>query len=690
MRSASFNLRVGLDCICSVIDGDGLTKHHSADATFAKSRLTDANSTFFVLAKNLKIFLDYSSFGSAVGVAENPSLLGVFVLPSMIAPLISAIDWDKKGRMNHSHQSEEFDSNSICREKDYDNNFEKDQSKKNRHHCGCSCCFCLKLSTDDSAEISFERILPQIHASLSGLSIHGFICSSKHLRPTEKGLAGDMIILDIPSEPERKLIMDQIQGECMLSAPHIVIKALPISTISCTSQFGTEKYDAEVKYNDEENQSHQQGLVTSSCQKILHEIPSCPVCLHRIDTQRLGFPKPKNDQLCSQFCSATGCTKMKFLCPWPFPAHCEACSIIWNRWKLAGTSSDSAAVQNQSTILPQSTHSSGNIFSSVSSPSSQLSSDLTSTTNFATSPQHCGDDKDFVCYKCKMKETLWVCLICGVIGCGRYSQGHAREHFWETGHPYSLELVTQRIWDYDTGEYAQRGDILICASFTPSASPNDALGPSLKNSYNLHDHSFEYLDASGNSAGNSTNPHCLHYADPSPKKTSMISEEYEALLQSALEDQAQHYEFEITRLVAELTANGVEEEKISEQETSEIESLQRQLSGLHLEADCLSRELLEAQAQEAGYRATYQRLLREQAVAKDLLDKIKGDSKREQEEGKSQVADLEQQIVDLTANLQMREQIAKDDELSNAQIFGTSYTPTKPRKGKKSRRSLRK
>jgi hypothetical protein len=43
---------------------------------------------------------------------------------------------------------------------------------------------------------------------------------------------------------------------------------------------------------------------------------------------------------------------------------------------------------------------------------------------------------------------LWLCLLCGNIGCGRYAQGHAESHGRASNHRLSLEISTGRIWDY--------------------------------------------------------------------------------------------------------------------------------------------------------------------------------------------------------------------------------------------------
>ena len=53
------------------------------------------------------------------------------------------------------------------------------------------------------------------------------------------------------------------------------------------------------------------------------------------------------------------------------------------------------------------------------------------------------------CIRCELKENLWLCLICGSLGCGRKQyggapggNGHGLNHFEETGHPISVKLGT--------------------------------------------------------------------------------------------------------------------------------------------------------------------------------------------------------------------------------------------------------
>lgn len=60
------------------------------------------------------------------------------------------------------------------------------------------------------------------------------------------------------------------------------------------------------------------------------------------------------------------------------------------------------------------------------------------------------------CSTCACSTDLWVCLICGHVGCGRYRGSHAARHWHESGHAYALELGTQRVWDYLGDAYVHR------------------------------------------------------------------------------------------------------------------------------------------------------------------------------------------------------------------------------------------
>eukprot|EP00112_Aurelia_sp_Birch-Aquarium-sp1_P014949 Seg3267.2 transcript_id=Seg3267.2/GoldUCD/mRNA.D3Y31 product="BRCA1-associated protein" protein_id=Seg3267.2/GoldUCD/D3Y31 len=60
------------------------------------------------------------------------------------------------------------------------------------------------------------------------------------------------------------------------------------------------------------------------------------------------------------------------------------------------------------------------------------------------------------CFQCDSTESLWICLICGHIGCGRYKDLHAYQHYQQTSHTFSMQLENQRVWDYTGDNYVHR------------------------------------------------------------------------------------------------------------------------------------------------------------------------------------------------------------------------------------------
>ena len=464
---------------------------------------------------------------------------------------------------------------------------------------------------------NFSRLfILQIHQYLTerGFRIKGVISNASNP-------CADLLLLDVSGCGEHYVdeILEILNGVGMSSNSEAVIKPLPISSILVANRIPTSSV------GETKEDQHR------------HDVPMCAVCIHRIDPPRLGFPKPRNDQICSSYCQPAGngrssgkCQNENFLRPWEAPSNCRACHVILDHWtKMHGGRHD--------------------------------------------------EMKDVFCSRCALPETLWVCLSCGYVGCGRYSQAHAELHNQETMHRYCLELATLRIWDYANEAFAHRRDLLECTALSRFQSPwADA---------SLSQAGMDWKK--GKSKGVATNND--HAAAP-PKKASQIGEEYEVLLQSALEDQALHYEGEISRLHAELTAEQVDGNAMTKADTLLVEELNAEVRQLRSDLEQFGRKLLDIQGQEAGHRAASQRLLREQAVAKNLLDKIREEAEKEHQEGKKEVEDLEQQVADLTANLRMRQQISQDQELNNAQIVG-AVSPNKPnatKRGKKGRRSLRK
>jgi BRCA1-associated protein len=61
------------------------------------------------------------------------------------------------------------------------------------------------------------------------------------------------------------------------------------------------------------------------------------------------------------------------------------------------------------------------------------------------------------CMDCNYEgESLWMCIICGYIACGRYINGHAYDHFAQTQHTYAMQLTDNQVWDYAGDNYVHR------------------------------------------------------------------------------------------------------------------------------------------------------------------------------------------------------------------------------------------
>jgi len=286
------------------------------------------------------------------------------------------------------------------------------------------------------------------------------------------------------------------------------------------------------------------------------------------------------------------------------------------------------------------------------------------------------------CADCPSTTNLWICLICGNIGCGRYGRAHAHAHYESTTHLYALELETQRVWDYAGDGYVHRliqnkadGKLVELPSASSSMGTNSrddgALGPS-------------------------------HADALSAEKIEAIGIEYSYLLTSQLDSQRSFYEEQITHLKTQVDELGSMVRKLGrevEEEKSEAMSREqdrRREEEERLEAVYREKHKMEKRADKAVElaRKFEKELKEEKAVSEGLfenLGKMKEKvelSERQKQEHDMKISELQDQLRDVMFFLEARTKIEQGEGTEAEAAGGSVELPppvpvNKKKKGKK-------
>ena len=390
---------------------------------------------------------------------------------------------------------------------------------------------------------------------------------------------------------------------------------------------------------------------TNPANKAAHELPTCPVCLERMDSSVTGL--------------------MTISCQHTF--HCS-CLSKWGesrcpvcRYSQTGQPSAHHRRRTPRSSMDPSTPSRGGDVEHDSDAESDV-------------------DEPSCCAVCETQQDLWVCLVCASVGCGRYKQGHAQRHFSETGHLYSLELETQRVWDYAGDGYVHRliqnkadGKLVelpsaSSATATPertrtlpaSASYASAMSTSgTKHSGPPAD--FGSRDRPRLSSSDSQTHHdeadtgrAAGSSRPADEKLEAIGMEYSYLLTSQLESQRHFYEDKLDQFQAQLTSLSGELAALTHK-SQRTATLERDNEMLHREKDKSDKKAERA----TELARTLQRDLHsEREMSKGLMEKL--ERTKESEAGlRTQVADLQEQVSDLMFFVQARDKL--DQEGGEAQ-----------------------
>lgn len=287
------------------------------------------------------------------------------------------------------------------------------------------------------------------------------------------------------------------------------------------------------------------------------------------------------------------------------------------------------------------------------------------------------------CVDCSSTTNLWICLICGNIGCGRYGRAHAHAHYERTTHLYALELETQRVWDYAGDGYVHR---LI---------QNKTDGKLVE----LPSASMGVREGEGGGGMGPGPSDAL-----SAEKIEAIGIEYSYLLTSQLDSQREYYEEqggELKNQVAELSVmvKGLSLE-VERERVSAAEERERRRREEEVKVDEMHRDKVKAEKRAEKLSDVAKKLekeLREERAVSEGLMKNLGKMKEkveladvEKTQFRTQIAELNDQVRDVMFFLEAKEKIESGggaEEAAGGSVeVPISSSPVPSSKKKKSKR----
>ncbi|KAF8425969.1 RING-10 protein [Tirmania nivea] len=273
-----------------------------------------------------------------------------------------------------------------------------------------------------------------------------------------------------------------------------------------------------------------------------------------------------------------------------------------------------------------------------------------------------GDASEEFCNVCGADSNLWICLICGHIGCGRYDEAHAVQHYKDTGHTYAMDVDTQRVWDYAGDGYVHR---LIQ---NKSDGKLVELPSALSSTHNTNTASDDYVPR---------------------EKLDKIGLEYTYLLTSQLDSQRTYFEEKFTQ-AADKAASAL---KDAERWSATTAKVQAELETVKAQCETLANETVpqltkdkdraERKAEKLGEmaRRLEKEWKEEKSMNSSLLAKVEYLAKQS-EERKKETEELREQLRDLMFFLEAREKLKEEGEEVQEATVTVAEAPGKKDKKK--------
>ena len=304
------------------------------------------------------------------------------------------------------------------------------------------------------------------------------------------------------------------------------------------------------------------------------------------------------------------------------------------------------------------------------------------------------------CSECSSAEDLWICLICGYVGCGRYVGGHSHAHFIATEHSYTMELEqnqnVQRVWDYVGDNFVHR--LMQTDNFADGKLVESNGRP--EECHNCHCKGASVCGSAGENAKSNSGVDGIRVNVD--EKIDSIQLEYTYLLTSQLESQRRYFEDKIARVEGDARREIDEvmnRARTSVEETTEMRS---QLSTLIKEKSKTEKRATDIQAK---LNKTTRQLEEEKQMNKSLcqnqsewqtkVEKTQKKMAETQIQKDKEIKELQEQVRDLMFYMEAQQKIAgsplcqeiQDGDLvisESGEASSSQESRTTPRTGKSS------
>lgn len=285
------------------------------------------------------------------------------------------------------------------------------------------------------------------------------------------------------------------------------------------------------------------------------------------------------------------------------------------------------------------------------------------------------DDAPPMCSVCARMDSLWICMICGTVGCGRYESAHAKAHYLETSHCYAMDIHSQHVWDYAGDGYVHR----LLQSKPMDAQEGGQGLIDMPNGRERHENE-----------GFRAEP-----GDTVPReKMESMTNEFMCLLSDQLELQRRYFAEQLERAADERSEAKAHIETLTAKTAEDRVAIARtesSLSELKQTSERLEKALEKAEKARAKFesmaRGVTSQFREEKMLSEGLSQRVKtaeDEAKKAKEEAKAAVdakKDAEEMNHDLTMYVsglkKVEELAAQGEEIAD----GTAYVPEQ-RKGK--------